>query len=97
MGGTNSEYGSSIVVDSSGNIYITGDFWGTADFDPSPAIVDLISAGGADIFVLKLDHNGNLIWAKRWGDTTVLHLSRGMIIKYFDINDIRLPNDIQMR
>jgi hypothetical protein len=69
MGGTNGDYGTGIAVDSAGNVYTTGDFTGTADFDPGAVVFNLTSAGGYDIFVSKLDSTGNALWAKRMGGT----------------------------
>lgn len=67
FGGTGDDAGSSIALDADGHIYFTGYFQGTADFDPSTATANLIAAGGNDIFVSKLDNDGNLIWAKKFG------------------------------
>lgn len=79
MGGTNNEYSNSLAIDASGNVVASGNFAGTSDFDPNAGILNLISAGGDDIFVVKLDASGNLIWAKNmggtggeWGDSVVL-------------------------
>ncbi len=60
-----SRYG--IDVDTSGNVYATGNFMGTADFDPGVGTNNLTSHGEEDIFILKLDSTGNLVWAKRLG------------------------------
>ena len=59
-----SDYGLGIVTDKAGNIYSAGPFRGDCDFDPSPAenIVEL--DGATDMFIQKLDPNGNLIWIK---------------------------------
>jgi len=68
MGGINSNDGGfSITTDASGNVYTTGNFWGTADFDPGPGIYNLTSAGWLDIFISKLDASGNFVWAKAMG------------------------------
>jgi hypothetical protein len=69
MGGTDGEGGGSIAVDSSGNVYTSGKFESTADFDPGAGTYNLTSAGRADIFVSKLDASGNFVWAKRMGGT----------------------------
>jgi hypothetical protein len=53
----------SMVTDASGNIYITGVFLGTADFDPGPGVNEFTSIAGYDAFILKLDPNGNFLWA----------------------------------
>jgi uncharacterized protein (TIGR02145 family) len=70
MGGANSEYGESIVVDASGNVYTTGYFEGTADFDPGPGTFNLTSAGLSDVFISKLDASGNFVWAKQLGGSS---------------------------
>ena len=58
---------SGIVLDSNANIYMTGSFTDTVDFDPGPGVYDLTSVGDYDVFVSKLDHDGNFIWAKSMG------------------------------
>jgi len=48
-----------IAADNAGNIYVTG--WTTGSMDGNPAL------GGADIFLIKYDSNGNKIWTKQTG------------------------------
>ncbi|MBI4648130.1 MAG: SBBP repeat-containing protein, partial [Bacteroidia bacterium] len=67
LGGTSYDDGRSIVVDGSGNVYTTGYFYYTADFDPGAGTYNLTSAGNADIFISKLDAWGNFVWAKQFG------------------------------
>ncbi len=69
VGGTNYDEGFSVETDNSGNVFVTGIFLGTADFNPGAAIFNLTSAGKADSFVLKLDINGNFAWARAFGAT----------------------------
>lgn len=66
------QIGSSIAIDLVGNLYITGSFGGTADFNPGVGIFNMTSAGNFDAFVCKLDNNGNFIWAKQFGGPTPL-------------------------
>ena len=72
LGGSTADYGRSIDVDSSGNVYTTGEFSGTADFDPGSGTSSLSSAGGSsdqDVFVSKLNSSGAFIWAKSFVGT----------------------------
>ncbi len=73
FGGSTSPDGiNAIAVDANGNIYTTGVFVGTVDFDPGAGIDNRTSAGGSrDIFVQKLDANGNLVYVWTFGDTAV--------------------------
>ncbi len=67
IGGTSDEHGNAISLDTDGNVYITGYFNGTADFDPGEPTVNLSTSSGANAFVLKLDSNGRYVWAKNMG------------------------------
>lgn len=61
--------GYGITVDSSGNVFVTGFFWDTVDFNPGAGTDNLVSAGQSDVFVLKLDSSGNYVWASSMGGT----------------------------
>ena len=76
-GGSGADRGLNIALDSNGNIYSSGYFSGTVDFDPSLGLAELTSAGGTDIFIAKFDSSGNHLWAKRFGGT---ESDRGMNI-----------------
>jgi hypothetical protein len=68
MGGTNSEQGYCIAVDDSGNVYSSGVFHGTADFDPGAATCYLTPFGGNyNIYISKLNAAGIFKWAKQIG------------------------------
>jgi hypothetical protein len=65
IGGIANDIGKAIDIDSADNIYITGTFLGTADFDPdTTAIYNLSAVNGADVFILSLNSAGNFNWAK---------------------------------
>lgn len=61
--GTGSDYAQCLKTDKTGNIFITGSFTGYADFDTGPGYFGLGSTIGTDIYVCKLDNNGNFMWA----------------------------------
>lgn len=70
MGGTDDEEAISLSVDSDGSVFTTGSFLGTADFDPGIGTNNLTSAGFQDVFISKLDANGDFAWAKRVGGSS---------------------------
>jgi hypothetical protein len=62
FGGSGYEDGSA-RVDPAGNIYIYGAFENEIAF----GAVNLTSNGGQDLFLAKLDPDGNVLWARSWG------------------------------
>lgn len=68
IGGKDTDQGNLISIDSYGNSYIVGTFLGTVDFDSSTNVFNLSSIGeNENIFICKLDANGNFVWAKNLG------------------------------
>lgn len=70
IGGSETEHARKVKTDANGNVYLTGYFSGTTDFDPSSNNFELSSNGEEDIFIQKLDTNGNFVWAKSIGGTS---------------------------
>lgn len=68
-GGTSDDVARSIKADAVGNVYTTGGFYGTVDFDPGVGVFNLTSSGSSEGFISKLDINGDLVWAKPIGST----------------------------
>ncbi len=66
-GGAGSDMPMEISTDVSGNLYFAGDFTGTCDFDPGPGTDEHASNGDWDVFISKLDADGNFQWAVTWG------------------------------
>jgi len=64
-GGTDWDGGLGIAVDASGNSYVTGYFADSAIFGSTT----LTGNEGDNIFVAKLDSNGNWLWVKKAGGT----------------------------
>jgi hypothetical protein len=66
LGGTNYDNANAIALDAAGNIYLTGSFKGTSDFDPGVGY-DTLTADSTDVFVCKLNYVGGLVWARSFG------------------------------
>jgi len=69
MGGTDQDVGQSVAVDSSGNVYITGSFRVTADFDPGAGTDNHTAVGEEDIFLTKINADGSYGYTKTMGGT----------------------------
>ena len=70
IGGADEDEGEAVALDAAGDVYSAGEFDDTADFDPGPGVFNLTSAGNDDIFVSKLDSDGNFVWARAIGGTS---------------------------
>ena len=64
FGGTDSDLGYDVSVSPAGDVFLSGRYEGTVDFNPDPlATYELTSAGEFDAFYLKLDTQGDFEWA----------------------------------
>jgi len=74
-GGISADIPEAVALDPLENVYATGRFNLTSDFDPGPGTFNLTTVGNTDgitdVFVLKLAANGNFIWAKQMGSPAV--------------------------
>lgn len=64
FGGPSADSASEIVIDSKGNITVTGSFSGAATFGGA----SLVSAGGFDVFLARFNDAGIHLWSKGFGD-----------------------------
>lgn len=69
-GGTLEDGGNGIALDAAGNVFVTGGFNGTVDFDGAGGLAASTSAGGEDFFVLKLNEfTGAVTYRYTFGST----------------------------
>ncbi len=61
--GVASGSGRAITTDSTGNVFVGGQFTGAVNFGGN----SLTSAGGKDGFAAKVSADGTVLWAQRWG------------------------------
>lgn len=73
--GTDSKITYDVATDASGNIYTSGYFKGTVDFNPDKKLkYNLTSFGDYDAFILKLNGSGAFVWAKQIGGTAQVEI-----------------------
>ncbi len=70
LGGAEDDYASGLVLDDSANVYLTGRFQYTVDFDPDPvSVANMTSNNLSDVFLSKYDSAGNFVWVNTFGST----------------------------
>ena len=70
-GGNSSDYGNSCSTDANGNIIVTGNFQSSSiSFESTILTNTNVSGNSSDMFIVKYDANGNVLWAKSAGGTT---------------------------
>ncbi|MFK7922857.1 MAG: T9SS type A sorting domain-containing protein [Bacteroidia bacterium] len=70
LGSTSNDEGRKIATDDQGDVYITGVFTGTVDFNPGIGTINRTSAGGQDGYVVKLSKAGVFQYVYTFGGTT---------------------------
>lgn len=78
-GGSNADYGTSVTADGSGNVYTAGYFGDVVDFDPGAGVTNLTTAGSKDAFIQKLDEDGDFVWARSIGGTSIAQ-AEGIVV-----------------
>ncbi|CAN5227524.1 hypothetical protein BH09BAC5_BH09BAC5_01390 [soil metagenome] len=66
-GGNSNNYGENICVDAKGNSYVSGYFSGSSVTFQNDTLFNI---NGEDIFVVKYDSTGNVIWGKSGGGSS---------------------------
>ena len=64
IGGIQADFATGLALDDTGNVYITGTFVDSVDFDPGPGVMNFMSYSPST-FIMKIDASGNLVWAER--------------------------------
>jgi len=85
FGGTDADYAQGVTVDSLGDIYVTGNFYGSVDFDPTAAVDNHTSAGNYDAYITKLYSDGRYGWTRTIGGSSIDY---GMGITVDSFNNI---------
>lgn len=67
------EFTNDVITDDAGNLYVAGQFTGTADFDPGPGTFLMTGSGLAEPFIAKYSSSGDLIWAKELNSSGHTH------------------------
>jgi gliding motility-associated-like protein len=67
IGNLLNEVGNDISITNSGEPIMCGNFEGTVDFNPDLGVFNMNSNGMEDAFLLKLNTNGNFVFAKKFG------------------------------
>jgi uncharacterized repeat protein (TIGR01451 family) len=57
-----------LATDALGNVYSTGLYNDTTDFDPGPGVNNLVTLASKAAFVVKTDSLGHFLWARNIGD-----------------------------
>lgn len=68
--GSRNQIAHGIALDSAANVYITGSFRGTVDFDPGPGVHNLSQGpSNAVAFVARYSTDGDFVWASAFHST----------------------------
>ncbi|MBS3915241.1 MAG: T9SS type A sorting domain-containing protein [Bacteroidetes bacterium] len=69
IGAAGDDFGLSIATDAKKDIYVSGYFEATVDMDPGDSVFQKKSKGKHDDFILKLESNGEFLWAQCTGNS----------------------------
>ncbi|MCP4713408.1 MAG: hypothetical protein GY869_32665, partial [Planctomycetes bacterium] len=67
FGGENVDIGRGVATDSSGNVYLTGDFENSVNFDPTDENNIHTALGFSDVFLTQFNNDGDYGWTASFG------------------------------
>lgn len=76
-----------LAVDSSDNIYLSGVFSGTAQFDPDGVFPEVIANGDRDCHISKFNPAGDLQWVRTWDSIATGDGTSGYVGCYVTVDD----------
>ena len=74
-GDSSNQYGSKLLVDDAGNLFVLARIYGNIDFGGGP----LLAKGAGDLLVVKLDSEGKHVWSKVFGSKDPERAERAVI------------------
>lgn len=77
---TSSDEALGICSNSSGEIYLTGSYYLSVDFDPGVGQTILNSTGSSDVFVSKFNFQGDLLWAQTFGNANFADFGSDIVL-----------------
>jgi hypothetical protein len=87
------DFGVGLDIDANDNVYVSGTFQGTVDFDPSVGGTATVSTNGAeDVFMAKYSPTGGYLWAKTIGG---LAKEQSYRIKYNSAGELLICGQVQ--
>lgn len=93
IGGKRGDRGNALVTDDASNIYITGRFQDTVDFDPGVSVSQLYATTNNAIFVARYTTSGTFDWVKGLQGDPELTIGEGKGITLDDLNNVYVVGD----
>ena len=72
-----------VAIDDAGNIFVSGQFQRTVDFDPAhlhPNAIVTSNSNTVDAFLIKFDSNRNFLWVRTWGSGVGRDAASGVVV-----------------
>ncbi|MEZ4701334.1 MAG: T9SS type A sorting domain-containing protein [Rhodothermales bacterium] len=98
LGGPGADSAWGIVADTDGNVYLTGEFTGTAAFDPDDLDndgdrIERTAVGTDDIFIASYTAAGHLRWLNTFGGPALAESDRGYAIDIDALDNVYVAGE----
>jgi hypothetical protein len=93
-GGSGDDSCNRCVSNTSGNVYATGGYIYTVDFDPGPGTDESTSIAAQDIYLSKFNTAGDYLWGRRWGGNSIYGGDSSLAIVLDDSENIYVTGSV---